>query len=233
MNKKILDIFKSLEMKGFWGNYFDSRFYIGYLVSKHKSTNILDVGCGVGVLLHLSKAKLKVGLDTSLESVKIGKKLDPSMQLIVGDATKLPFKENIFELVLAVQLLPDLKNLGLDWKKCLEELKLVSKYEIIFAGNNRLSKHHNYRTWEDRISYLNHNEQYELLKNDFEIINFGYDPHSKIIMYPFKKIIFKIPDKISEFLMIDKIIFFLLRSKRYLKTGRSYVLICKKRNIRK
>ncbi len=51
---------------------------------------------------------------------------------------------------------------------------------------------------------------------------------SKIIMYPLKKILFKIPEKIIDLLKIENLLFRYLKSKRYLKNGRSYVMICKK-----
>jgi hypothetical protein len=62
---------------------------------------------------------------------------------------------------------------------------------------------------------------------DFQVIVEGYGPFSKIIMYPLK-IIYKIPDKITETLLIESLLHRILRSKRFLKDGRSYIINCKK-----
>lgn len=232
MNKKILEIFKSYGMKYFWGNYFDSRFYIGYLISKTVSNNILDIGCGIGVLSHVSNAKNKVGIDISFESLQIAKQLDPSIEFVVGDVTKLPFRHNYFEKVLAVHILTELSNMDRDWKPAFDEILRVSKErsEIIFAGNNRRSNYFKHRSKESIMKYITHDQQYELLKNDFKIESFGYDPYSKIIMYPLKKILFSIPDSIAENLGLEKLLFWILRSKRFLKNGRSYVIKCRKKS---
>jgi len=44
-------------------------------------------------------------------------------------------------------------------------------------------------------------------------------------MYSFK-IIYKIPNKLIKFLGIENVLFRFLKSKRYLKNGRAYVMIC-------
>lgn len=231
MHKKIYKLWKKSSSDRFWGNFFDSRFYISYLISKTSADMILDVGCGTGILLHQAHSPLKIGLDLDIKGLKIAKKLDPKMELIAGDAANLPFRGNLFPLILAVQLLVQLKKGGADWVAGLNELKRISnnKCKLIIAGNNRTSRHFDNLPKEENVSYLNYNEQLELLKDEFEVKLEGYDPHSKLIMFPLKKILFKIPDGIEEALGIHKILFAFLKSKRYLKNGRSYLMICKKR----
>lgn len=225
MNKKILDEFKKIQMSGFWGNYFDVRFFIGNYIFKNKSQILLDIACGTGILLSIANSKKKLGVDISLESLLQAKKLNSDLELINADATMLPFQNDIFDRVLGVQIFPDLKRLGIDWKKALDELIRVSNNEIILSGNNRMSKHHNWRTLEDRENYLTYSEQVNLLKKYFKIKGFGYDPHPKWLMYPIKKIILKIPNSVSEKLRMDEIIYTFLRSKRYFKNGRSYLIL--------
>lgn len=231
MHKKIYKLWKKTSSDRFWGNFFDSRFYICYLISKTNVDVILDVGCGTGILLHEAISPFKIGLDLDFSGLKIAKKLDPKMELIVGDATNLPFRDNLFPMILAVQLLVQLKKNGADWITALKELKRISNKNctLIIAGNNRLSRHFDNSPKDENISYLNYKEQLDQLKDDFEVKIEGYDPHSKFIMFPIKKILFKIPDKIEEALRIHKILFSFLKSKRYLKNGRSYFMICKKK----
>ena len=233
MHKKILKLFKITGTKYFWGNYFDSRFYIGSLISKKKTNTILDIGCGCGIFLHLSNADRKIGLDLSLESLHNAKKLEPTMDLICGDATNLPFKDDFFTYIIAVQILAELKKSNLDWKKGMNETIRVAKKnnsEIIFSGNNRASRHFEKYDLKSRKKYLTCNEQLEILNDKYSVIAEGYDPHSKVIMFILKKIFYNIPEKIIEGLYIEKILHRLLRSKRFLKNGRSYIIQCKIKN---
>jgi len=231
MIQSILKQFQRSGMKFFWGNYFDSRFYIAYLISRRKSDLILDLGCGNGILLYFSNSSLKIGLDFSLESLSNAKKLDPKMELILGDVTYLPFRDRIFPRILAVQILPQLNKLNNDIEKAIKELKRISKEncELILSGNNRRSRHFEHDKPKANPLYLTYQEQHDLLKNDFFITMEGYDPHSKVIMYPIRKILYKIPEKLSEKLMLERFIYWFLKSKRYLKNGRSYVIMCYKK----
>lgn len=231
MNKKILALFEKVGMKHFWGNFFDSRFYVAYLISKTKTKVILDVGCGTGILLKISPAEVRIGLDYSFDSLRDTKLLDPKLELICGDAAHLPFKDRLFSNILAIHILVELKKNGADWEKALLELKRVASLnsEIVLAGNNRTSRHFENDPADANAAYLTYKEQENLFKKDFEVEIDGYDPHPKIIMCPLKKIIFKLPERPIELLKIEQILFRLLRSKRYLKNGRSYVIICKKK----
>ena len=76
--------------------------------------------------------------------------------------------------------------------------------------------------------YLTYQEQADFFKNEFLVSVEGYGPHSKLIMYPIK-IVYKIPEQITDSLGLERLLYRLLRSKRYLKNGRSYVMFCKKK----
>ena len=76
---------------------------------------ILDVGCGTGLFFDLiaPKVKLLIGLDVSFEQLKIAyKKMKRfnNVQLIRADAEHIPFRENIFDKVVAVTLLQNLTD---------------------------------------------------------------------------------------------------------------------------
>lgn len=229
MYKKVLELFEKTENKHFWGNYFDSRFYIAMVLDKISTKTILDIGCGGGILLHLSKAQLKIGLDYSFESLLHAKKLDKKMELVCGDAAHLPFRTDFFPTVLAIHILPELKKIGGDWETALNELKRVSKTNstLIIVGANRMSRH--FENYEIRKEYLNYKQQLKLLEDEFLIDVNGFDPHSKLLMYPLKKIFLNLPEKILNG-FLEKKIFEWLKSKRYLKNGRSYVMIYKKKS---
>ncbi len=61
---------------------------------------ILDLGCGTGSwLAQQGKGRLLVGLDISLGMAREAKKA--SQAIVVGDAERLPFKGDVFDLVLS------------------------------------------------------------------------------------------------------------------------------------
>ncbi len=228
MHKQIYEIWKKVGLNYFWGDLFDSRFFIADLISKKKFNLILDIGCGAGVLLHYTNADMKVGLDFSFDSLKKAKELEQEMELIQGDAKNLPFRDNLFPAILAIHIISAF-NEKEEWIKVSNEIKRVSstKCFLILAGANRQSRHfRKTHTFESRKAYLSYRTLEELF-NDFEISLEGYGPHSKLIMYPFR-IIYHIPDKLPEVLMLEKLLYWFLKSKRYLKNGRSYVMICRK-----
>lgn len=224
-------MFKKVGMDYFFGDYFDGRFYVAYLLSKQHQKILLDIGCGAGILLNYSNASLKIGLDISLESLKKAKKLNPKMQLIQADATCLPLRDDYFSNIIAMHLIPVIHIIkGDDWKKSSKEIIRISQKncEIILTGANRLSRHFSKtHSLESRKKYLTYQEQVNFFKDKFEVSVEGFGPHSKQIMYPLK-ILYKIPDKVISSLGIDKLLFNFLRSKKYLKNGRSYIIICKK-----
>ena len=220
-----------IEPRSFWRNWFDSRFYIAHLASKLNSELVLDIGCGTGVLLHFTNAQQKVGFDFSFSSLQSAKKLEPTANFICGDATALPFHDNVFPNILAVQIFQDVKGLGQDWERSILETKRVAgkNCKIILNGNNKMSKHFKGYTIEEKRSYLNYSQQAEFFKNEYEIKVEGYDPHPKWLMFGLKKILFNIPDIINE-KIFEKSLFNFLRSKRYLKNGRSFIMICERRS---
>lgn len=234
MSQKVLKMFKKVGMEHFFGDYFDARFYVADLLSQNQTSIILDIGCGAGVLLNCAKASLKIGLDTSFESLKKAKILDPKMELIQGDATQLPFRSNMFSDIIGMHLVPVVKTFqGDDWKKSINEIKRISakKCKIILTGANRMSKHfEKTHSLESRKNYLTYKEQAELFQDEFQVKVEGYGPYSQKIMYTLK-IIYRIPDIIIESLKINWLIYRLLRSFRYLKNGRSYVIICEKMEL--
>ncbi|MCD6530658.1 methyltransferase domain-containing protein [Candidatus Bathyarchaeota archaeon] len=89
---------------------------------------VLDVGCGTGLLFDLvaPKAKLLVGLDISSKQLKVAyKKMKdfPNVQLVMADAEHMPFRERVFDKVIAVTLLQNL----LDPERFLRESIRISK----------------------------------------------------------------------------------------------------------
>jgi len=231
LSQKILKMFKKVGMDHFFGDYFDARFYVADLIAKKHVQMILDIGCGAGVLLNCANASIKIGIDTSFDSLKMAKILNSKMELIQADATNLPFRDDIFSDIIGMHLVPVVKTFqGEDWKKSIDEMKRISskKCKIILTGANRMSIHFKKtHSLESRRDYLTYNEQSEYFQDQFQVESEGYCPYSKKIMYPLK-IIHRIPDSIIENLKINWLLYRILRSSKFLKNGRSYVMTCEK-----
>jgi len=232
LHKSIYKLYKKVGSEFFWGDFFDSRFYVIYLLSKNEIDTILDIGGGVDVLLHSIPASNKIEIDTSLDSLKKTKILNQNIELIQSDARYLPFRNQTFQNILAMHLFPVMKVYDQDWQKAVSEVKRIANKnsELFITGANRMSKHfEKTHELEKRKAYLNYEELTDSLKDCFNIQVEGYGPHSKIVMYILKKIFYKLPEKFVEKLLIERMLFRLLRSRRFLKDGRSYVCICKKK----
>ena len=130
-DKKFFDGNRSTGYGGYYYNikYWDKVVddFISYYNLSHKS-KILDVGCGKGFMLYDFKRKInnisikgvdisEYAIENSLEEVK--------EDLIVGNATSLPFKDNFFDLVISITTIHNLENQYL--KESLNEITRVSK----------------------------------------------------------------------------------------------------------
>jgi ubiquinone/menaquinone biosynthesis C-methylase UbiE len=101
---------------------------------------ILDGGIGTGrTIAPLLKYNIKlIGIDNSknmLEKLREnfkGERELEKVRLINGDVTKLPFKNNSFDLIISIQVL----HLVTNWKQAIDEVKRVLKPQgfFIIAG---------------------------------------------------------------------------------------------------
>jgi len=89
-----------------------SQFREVMLHSQHKSGRWLDAGCAKGFLLKLATQHgwKPYGFDVSAYAVEEARKNCPSAQLFVLNAeSKMPFRDNFFEVVTALELIEHLK----------------------------------------------------------------------------------------------------------------------------
>lgn len=71
-------------------------------LNRGENQTILDVGCGTGIILSgANKGSRLYGLDLSANMInEAKKKLGNQAELVVGDAEKLPWREELFDTVL-------------------------------------------------------------------------------------------------------------------------------------
>ena len=84
------------------------------MVRKYLKGIVADIGCGVGIEIDLIQhiSDFVVGIDIDLDLLKIGKKHlhSEKVDLIAGDAYKLPFKKRSFDVIVMFDVLEHLNN---------------------------------------------------------------------------------------------------------------------------
>lgn len=114
-----------------------------------KEKMVLDVACGVGYGSYLIKnsAKRVIGVDISKDAITHAKAhcADQKIEFIVSDATKLPFPDNFFDVIVSFETIEHVRN----HEKYLSECKRVLKGGGVFICSspnkmreNTLNPHH-------------------------------------------------------------------------------------------
>lgn len=103
--------------------YVSARYQQVVKLIPHKSQQrILDIGCGDGVLLSFIKNAKLYGVDLDQTSLDFAA-TKVNAKFIQAPATKLPFKNNCFDVVLAAEIIEHLTQP----KKLIQEVKRVLK----------------------------------------------------------------------------------------------------------
>jgi ubiquinone/menaquinone biosynthesis C-methylase UbiE len=143
-----------------------------------EARNILDVGCGTGGNLTLFNGFV-VGLDISPQALELARKRKPDAVLCRGEAENLPFKDESFDLVLALDLLEHLPD----------DIKGLSEmYRVLKKGGNALITVPAYRfLWSEHDEALHHFRRYSKgeLKGKMEKVGFKIKFLSHAIVLPF------------------------------------------------
>ena len=139
INNRIISTYRGKEFfdgdrkNGYGGYYYDGRWkkYAKKIIKRYKLTNkskILHINCEKGFILNDIKNEIpkieiygtessEYAINKSLKSVK--------SKIFFTDPTKLPFKKNYFDFVLAIGVVYALSLT--DVIKCIKEIKRVSK----------------------------------------------------------------------------------------------------------
>jgi len=122
-------------------NHAEDKDYYVYTFSgclERKPQRILDVGMGQGGVLsclnrHLNPS-MSVGIDLSTDWAKIAKLRDPRINVVVADATNMPFRDDSFDLAVSSSLLEHVPL----WRKVVGEIGRVSRESFLVFGPNKL-----------------------------------------------------------------------------------------------
>lgn len=90
---------------------------------------ILEIGCGNGtgtklIKKHFHPKKIEaIDLDPKMIQLAEKRNKDSTISFTVGDAAKLPYKDNMFDVVFDFAIIHHIPN----WQDCLKEIKRVLK----------------------------------------------------------------------------------------------------------
>jgi ubiquinone/menaquinone biosynthesis C-methylase UbiE len=128
------DFFDGARKYGYGGFSYNPKYWTPVIKTLTKywninsHTSVLDVGCGKGFLLYDLKKAVKgikvMGLDISNYAINNSME-EIKNNLVLGNAKKLPFADNSFDIVLSINTIHNLNN-----KECsiaLREISRVSK----------------------------------------------------------------------------------------------------------
>lgn len=128
-----------------------------------KIESVLDAGCAEGFGLNNIRKNRSVkrlaGLDRSVESIALGKKLHPFIKFTKGDIYQMKYQTNQFDLVICTEVLEHLTNP----ERALKELIRVSKKYYLLAVPNEpwfrlanLLRGKNISRWGNDIEHIQH-----------------------------------------------------------------------------
>lgn len=84
-----------------------------YKPVEYYNGNILEIGCGYGHFSNFiwNKKRFIVSLDINRSNIVNAKQLYPNLTLCQGDAEKLPFTDNSFDIVVSIETFEHLTNI--------------------------------------------------------------------------------------------------------------------------
>jgi ubiquinone/menaquinone biosynthesis C-methylase UbiE len=91
--------------------------------------SVLDIGCGIGVLISKITNKIKVGVDINFNYINYARIDQGENKFLVGNVINLPFSDKTFDNVICSEVLEHLVNP----KRAIKEIIRVAKKNIIVS----------------------------------------------------------------------------------------------------
>jgi len=156
----------------FWGDPLDVRFYLCKKLAEIKNKKILDIGCGVGIILTcLDNTNKVLGIDIDENVLQVAKKLNPLFSFKKLDWHKLKTGQK-FDVILLIHSL-ELIDRG-------ERLAILSKIYDLLRKDGVLiltTPNRQNRYYRKKLNKLTEEEEKELLTSTgFKGIIYGWNP---------------------------------------------------------
>jgi len=222
---RVKDKWKRVSRKYWWGDELDVRFMAADMVARSAAGSFLDVGCGCGVILSLSRARLSVGVELSIGPLLEARGVAPMAELVLRDGSPLPFREESFELVAAIESLGSLR----------ESLRIFAECLRVVAGTGRMlvvninPEGHVYTRGRDGI--IRPIEVEKMMRSAFEEVEFHFfNPLPNLLTRWAGSSIAHMPRSLAE--PMHTFLIFLLLDRRPRRLGRTYIAVGRGRRER-
>ena len=201
---------------------FDVRYYLISKLKQEQNQTILDIGGGIGIILsELDKKNYRVNIDLSFNDLKkCIHDLDPKINPICASITFLPFRQDIFDIVICSHVIELAKLMDLNKKTndgaqgSENVLNLVKETHQVLKSDGKLfltTPNYAYRKSKNKLTFLELDYALSNFFKDFKI--YFYNTLPKLInnrKFDFANVVPKIWSKFSN---PDKIINSLLKEK--------------------
>ncbi len=180
------------------------RFWVRYIKKHKRSGRLLDTGCGKGFFLeHAEKWYETYGIDISEYAIEQARNRLHNTKLYIGDANRLDFNHDYFDIITCFDLLEHLDNPELAVKECYSKLREGGLFIFSVPNTDSYGLSWLKRNWSGyrdptHVSLLSNEEWSQLLENNgFKLIDRFYDglwdsPYFKVVPVFIQHIFFKI-----------------------------------------
>jgi len=168
---------------------FDVRYYLISKLKQEKNQKILDVGGGIGIILsELDKKNYRVNIDLSFDDLKkCFNDLDSEIHPICASITFLPFKEDIFDIIICSHVIELAKLMDINKKINGEQgseniLTLVKETHRILKNKGKLfltTPNYEYRHSPNKLTFSELNHALSKFFKDFKIYFYNTLPKLK------------------------------------------------------
>lgn len=169
---------------------FDVRYYLIFQLKQEPMKIILDVGGGIGIILsELNKKNYRVNIDSSFNDLKkCIHDLDSKINPICASITFLPFRNNIFDIVICSHVIELAKSMDINKKtnggmQASENvLTLVREIHSVLKSNGKLfltTPNYAYRKSKNKLTFPELNHALSNFFKDFKIYFYNTMPKLK------------------------------------------------------
>ncbi len=208
-----------VDPKKWMADEFDVRYYLISKLKQEKNQKILDIGGGIGIILsELDKNNFRVNIDLSLDDLKkCINDLDSKINPICASITFLPFKKDIFDIIICSHVIELAKLMDINKKTNGEQssenvVTLVKEIHSLLKNNGKLlltTPNFSYRNSPNKLTFSELNYVLSKFFKDFKIYFYNTLPKLKNNRkFDFANVVPKIWSKFSN---PDKIINSLLK----------------------
>lgn len=210
----------SLDAKKWKADPFDVRYFLISKLKDFRSKIILDVGGGIGIIeSEMDGSNFRVNVDTSIDDLKTCiLKTDSTINPICASMLFLPFKENVFDIVVSSHIieLAKLMDISNNNDNSYSNMKQVTKEKFRILKNKGIifltTPNYEYNKSPNKLTFSELNELLTLFFNHVSIKFFNTLPKiSKKRKLNFANIVPKIKTKLGK--NPDKMIDSLIKEK--------------------